>query len=305
VADAPRQRPLQVVQGIDGLTGDLGTLLVCVGVFDGLHRGHRYLLHNLVHEARARNARPAVITFDAHPDALLSGEAPPILCDGDERLVRFIGAGVQVVVIAHFDSRMRTMSYEAFVDAISSRTGLAGFVMTPDAAFGHERRGTPESVAALGRSRGFEVVVVPPLEIGGRPVRSSEIRNEIAAGELGGARELLGRPVAVAGTRRIVRAQETPGRLETLLEFELPVALPPAGTYPVRVASAWRLEGAVPQVPRGVGGRAVVTPEGALRVTELLPGDETEPALRLFAVRRTDLFDAPRWRVAFAGDRLD
>ena len=71
--------------------------------------------------------------------------------------------------------------------------------MTPDAAFGYQRAGTPEALAALGRERGFEVVVVPPFEIDGRAVRSSEVRAAIAAGDLGGAARLLGRPHAVVG----------------------------------------------------------------------------------------------------------
>ena len=56
--------------------------------------------------------------------------------------------------------------------------------MTPDAAFGYQRAGTPEALAALGVTRGFDVVVVPPFELDGRPVRSSDVRAAIAAGDL-------------------------------------------------------------------------------------------------------------------------
>ena len=71
--------------------------------------------------------------------------------------------------------------------------------MTPDAAFGFERRGTPDALAALGRERGFDVVVVPPFTLHGRAVRSSDIRAAIAAGDLDAAAELLGRPVTLRG----------------------------------------------------------------------------------------------------------
>ena len=77
-----------------------------VGVFDGLHLGHAYLLERLVGEAGARAARPTVITFDAHPDAVLVGSAPPLLMDPAERLERLAAMGVDVVVFEHFDGKL-------------------------------------------------------------------------------------------------------------------------------------------------------------------------------------------------------
>ena len=88
-----------------------------------------------------------------------------------------------VTVVQHFDDALRHTAYDAFIERIRARTGLSGFLMTPDAAFGFERRGTPEAVAELGARDGFEVVVVPPFTLEGRPVRSSEIREAIAAGD--------------------------------------------------------------------------------------------------------------------------
>ncbi len=208
--------------------GALGRLFFVVGAFDGLHRGHAYLLAQLRTAAARHHARPGVITFDHHPDEILVGAAPPVLCDPAERLVRFGRAGVDVVVVQHFDAAIRMTAYADFVAAIGRRVELGGFLMTPDAAFGHERLGTPNALAALGRSAGFAVEVVEPFELDGRPVRSTEIRSDIAAGDLQGARRLLGRSVAVVG------------RLKGgLVAFELPVALPPAGRYRVEVERAW------------------------------------------------------------------
>ena len=79
---------MEVVQGVDGLTDGLGPLFVVVGVFDGLHLGHAYLLRHLVAEAARRGADPTVITFDHHPDEVLVGNAPPLLLDPAERLER-------------------------------------------------------------------------------------------------------------------------------------------------------------------------------------------------------------------------
>ena len=75
-------------------------------MFDGLHRGHAWLIDQLVRAARERGARPAVITFDAHPDAVLLGHAPPLLMDPAERLERLAAMGVDVLVVEHFDDEL-------------------------------------------------------------------------------------------------------------------------------------------------------------------------------------------------------
>ncbi len=217
-------RPIEILGGVEAIAQEHGPLFAVIGVFDGIHVGHAYLLEHLVAEARARAARPSVITFDSHPDEVLVGAAPPLLLDPAER-VRMLGeAGVEVVVIQHFDAALRTTEYDAFLERIMSRARLAGLLMTPDAAFGHDRRGTPEAVAALGEREGFDLVVVPPFALEGRSVRSSEIRTAIAEGDLGRAERLLGRPYSVVG---VIGADGT-------LQFAMPVARPPAGAYRVR-----------------------------------------------------------------------
>jgi riboflavin kinase/FMN adenylyltransferase len=223
---------MDVVTGLDQLSARHGRLFVVVGVFDGIHRGHAYLLRRLVKEARRREARPAVITFDAHPDEILTGSAPPLLVDPDERLTRMARAGIALTVVQHFDRTLRETPFDAFVRMITDRTQLAGFLMTPDAAFGYQRGGTPKSLATLGAAAdpAFDVAVVEPFVIRGAAVRSSEIRTAIAAGDLDTARDLLGRDHAVAG------AAEPAGR-DTRVTFPMPVALPPDGDYAVRVGA--------------------------------------------------------------------
>lgn len=219
---------MDVVHGVEALAPGHGRVFVVIGVFDGLHRGHAYLLRHLRRESIRRNARPTVITFDHHPDEVITGTAPPLLLHPDERLERLAEAGVEVTVVQHFDEAVRRTPYDVFVERIRSRVELIGFLMTPDAAFGFERRGTPDALAELGRRDGFEVVVVPPFTLNGRPVRSSDVRAAIAAGDLATARDLLGRDVTLTG----VAGRHDGG---TALQFEMPMALPPSGRYPALV----------------------------------------------------------------------
>lgn len=223
---------MHVVHGIDELRPELGPVFVVVGVFDGMHLGHAYLLEHLVAESTSRVARPTVITFDHHPDEVLMGTAPALLLDPEERLERLESAGVAVTVVQHFDDALRRTTYDAFVERIRARVTVTGFLMTPDAAFGFERGGTPATLAALGTRDGFDVVVVPPFRLDGADVRSSAIRSAIVAGNLATAARLLGRPVTLTGSVGGL----VDGRAR--LDFGLPVALPPDGEYAVQVDGA-------------------------------------------------------------------
>jgi len=253
---------MEVVTGTASLQPAFGRLFAVVGVFDGIHLGHEYLLRELRRVARERDARPAVITFDHHPDEILKGAAPPLLCDPRERLERLEGEGVEVTVIETFDRATRETPYEAWVRRIADNVELAGFLMTPESAFGYERGGTPETVAELGRTLGYAVVVVPQFALDGEPVRSSDIRAAIAAGDLLRAERLLGRRVSVVGTAaRALRA-------ETELGFELPVALPPPGRYEAFVRTSG---GAVRSRNLELDdGRVALTPAVPVRTGERL-----------------------------------
>jgi tRNA pseudouridine55 synthase len=243
---------MSIVSGIDNLTPDAGRLYLAVGVFDGLHRGHLYLLRELRKAADRAGARPAIVTFDAHPEEVIEGLAPQLLCDPDERLVRLQAAGIEVAVVQHFDHALRITTYDEFVARIADRVDLAGFAMTPDAAFGHERHGTPEALTELGARIGFAVTIVSSYLLDGEQVRSSEIRRRVAAGDLAGARRLLGRPLSLTG-RPTGEAQSGADRH---IAFDVPVCLPPDGSYPVLIGPGWAIGG--PPLPATVRGTATI-----------------------------------------------
>jgi riboflavin kinase/FMN adenylyltransferase len=249
---------MEVVSGVEGLRPELGPAFVVIGVFDGLHLGHLYLLRHLVSEAAARGSRPTVITFDHHPDEVLTGHAPPLLLDPEERLERLAAAGVEVTVVQPFDAALRETPYDVFVERIRARIELRGFLMTPDAAFGFEREGTPETLAVLGQRDGFAVVVIEPFTLEGRSVRSSEIRSAITTGDLGEATALLGRPVTLTGA---VRRDDPLGRR---VEFDLPIALPPDGEYRGKIEGepvVLRIDAGVAYLPGSGPGAERVTVE--------------------------------------------
>ncbi|HET7676238.1 MAG TPA: riboflavin biosynthesis protein RibF [Candidatus Limnocylindrales bacterium] len=230
---------MELHHSIDRLPAGL-RFVATVGVFDGLHRGHLAVLRGLRRFAtRLGEAAPVVVTFEPHPDVVLRGAPPPLLCDPAERLARMAEAGMAHAVLQPFDAGFAAQSPEAFLRRLAAGRTLAGLVMTPESAFGRDRTGTLEAVEGLSRSMGFQVGRVAPLESGGERVSSGRIRALVAAGQLAAAARLLGRRHAVVG--QVVRGDSRGRALgfpTANLAFAAAVALPPDGIYAVRCSWA-------------------------------------------------------------------
>ena len=222
--------------GVDALPAG-SRLAVTVGVFDGVHRGHRALLDATLGVARRLRAEPAVVTFEAHPDVLFRGSAPPLLCELQERLALLSRAGVAHVAVERFDREFAAQTAEEFLARVARGRGLAAVVMADGSAIGRGRAGTPETLAVLGADRGFEVTVVPTFRLEGDRVSASRIRDLLAAGRVAAAARLLGRRPAATGvvTAGAARGRDL-GYPTANLAFDVPVALPPDGIYAVMVS---------------------------------------------------------------------
>lgn len=175
-----------------------------LGVFDGVHLGHRRVLRQLCAAADALAVAPVVITFDRHPAAETPRPAPPLLSSLSERLDLIAEEGIGACLVIRFTPEVACMAAEHFVDRVlCDLLGAKAVVVGWNTRFGHERKGTPELLVELGRQRGFGVTVCEPLEVDGHVVSSTRIRNELLAGHVGTANSLLGREYRVAG--KVVR----------------------------------------------------------------------------------------------------
>ena len=231
---------MQTFSGIDELPGR-ARMAVTVGVFDGMHLGHERVLATLVRVAGEERALATVVTFDPHPDEVLRGAAPTLLCDPAERLARLRRAGIDLLVVQRFDRAFAAQSPEAFLDRLSDGRALAGLVMTAESAFGRDRAGTLARVRSLSDERGFRVEEVSAHEVRGTRVSSSRIREEVEQGRLADAARCLGRSYAVIG--EVVHGDHRGRELgypTANLRFEAPGALPPNGVYAVRASWAGR-----------------------------------------------------------------
>lgn len=174
-----------------------GGSVVSIGVFDGVHLGHQAILAANVARARELGAHPTVVTFAAHPKKLLLGREPRTLTSLEHRLELFRRTGIEHTLALTFDEDLRRLSAEEFAaDILVRRLGARAFVLGFDSKFGRDKRGGPELLLALG----YDVKVVDQIQVGGRAVSSTAIREAVELGDLEGARRMLGRPVSVLGT---------------------------------------------------------------------------------------------------------
>jgi riboflavin kinase / FMN adenylyltransferase len=192
----------KIFRGISQVPSDLGSAAVTIGVFDGVHRGHRALARRVVEIANGDNLVPVVVTFDRHPVELIAPEhAPKLLSSVEERAAKFAELGIQALVVLTFDEEMRNMDPTAFVrDILIDRIGARQIVIGANFKFGRDQKGTIETLNDLAPIEGFEVNIFALQMDDSEIVSSSLIRRLVADGKVEEAAEKLDAPFTLTGT---------------------------------------------------------------------------------------------------------
>jgi riboflavin kinase / FMN adenylyltransferase len=183
------------------VTWNAGTpTALAVGVFDGVHIGHRHVLRLLVEAAENDGLKPAVLTFDPHPLALVKPEwAPRMLTTIDQRIAQLASAGVELVAVMTFDDSIRHMAAESFVSDILADSLCAKFVVAgQDFRYGEDRQGDVALLAQMGEQLGFRSMT-SPLIGGTDPISSTRIRQALGEGDVTAAAAMLGRNYVLVG----------------------------------------------------------------------------------------------------------
>jgi riboflavin kinase / FMN adenylyltransferase len=230
-----------------GLTAPLEELSVAgvdrdtaltIGVFDGVHRGHLYLLDTLKRRAAARGLATGVITLHPHPALVFDPLAGIVYLTSLEERVRLLRAsGVDLVLPLTFTPEVAHISAAGFVDSLRERLRMRFLLVGPDFALGRGREGDAAKLSELGDRLGFEVEPLPPLVEDGVVVSSSTIRASLEAGDIETVNSLLGRPFSLSGP--VVRGVER-GRIIGFPTANIAtgsgLALPQFGVY---ITHAW------------------------------------------------------------------
>jgi len=190
---------MQVEEELAGVSPKKDMMLT-IGVFDGVHLGHKYLLSQLTKHARQQNLLTGVVTFRQHPQEVLSPQARlPFLTDLTERVHLLKNEGVEAIITLSFTSELAQLSARQFVSLLKRYLRMRGLVIGPDFTLGRNREGDTNSLRTLGQDMNFTVTVIPPIMINGEVVSSTAIRNALADGDMKRVLNLAGRPFSLKG----------------------------------------------------------------------------------------------------------
>jgi riboflavin kinase/FMN adenylyltransferase len=179
----------------------VGRVAASLGVFDGVHRGHRAVVRALRSVAREVEASSLVVTFDPHPAQILRPDSAPLLLTTAPERVRLLRReGVDAVHVVRFDRATADLSPQEFLARmLPEGAELRALVIGHDFRMGKGRAAGYEELVEIGRVDGFRVERVDPTSEDGGPVSSSRIRERVAAGDVAEAAEMLGRPYGIEG----------------------------------------------------------------------------------------------------------
>ena len=210
-----------------------GQSVITLGKFDGVHRGHKKLIHRVQKIGREQGLKTVIFTFDVSPQARMGAIKAGMLMTNQERYQILKAMGLNVLVECPFTDAVRNMTAEDFVkDILMKRLHGAAIVVGADFHFGQGRSGNPEFLCRMGRQLGFEVEVLAKEKDGDREISSSYIREELTAGHMEKVNDLLGKPYYISG--KILHGRHLGHSLGFPTINQIPEQgklLPPKGVY--------------------------------------------------------------------------
>lgn len=236
-----------------------------VGMFDGVHLGHRSIISQTIEIAKRQGLSSLVVTFDRHPLSVISPAAAPLSLSGVEERVKLISLlGVDKVVVLPFDESLRQMTASQFIkDVLIDRLDTRILVIGHDHGFGSDRVRGIEAFSKIGRENAIDVIEASYW--GRERVCSSAVREYLAGSDISSANRLLGRPYSISGT--VVKGRQI-GRT---IGFPTANILPPPNTaLPGRGVYAALISDGTEKIDRpamvNIGLAPTVTDEGRLTI---------------------------------------
>lgn len=224
---------------------DVCPSVATIGFFDGVHRGHRFLINNVVKEAASRGLQSTVVTFDRHPRQVLGSDFQPrLLSTNEEKMLLLSKTGVERCVMLPFSEQMAQMTACDFMKKIlRDRLGVQVLIIGYDNRFGHNRSEGFDDYVRYGREMGIEVMSAQSFLLHGINVSSSVIRSFLQEGEIEMAENCLGYPYFFTG--KVIKGFRVGHELgfptANIEQDNMLKMIPSPGVYAVKV----RIEGTV------------------------------------------------------------
>lgn len=230
---------MSVIFGLENVPPEPRGRALAIGVFDGVHWGHRAIFEQLQTVATERGLVSAALTFEKHPTELLAPTRAPLYINSLDQRVELISAlGMDDVIVIEFSPRLAALPKDDFMRNVMHDTlNVRHIVVGSNFRFGHNREGDVRYLAEAGQTLGMASTVVPAVVIAGAPVSSTRIRALIGRGDVEDATRLLGRRFVLRG--RVVAGRQvgrTIGFPTANIETAPRQLVPARGVYAVEVA---------------------------------------------------------------------
>jgi riboflavin kinase / FMN adenylyltransferase len=224
---------MQIFRQLADLPPDFGPCIATIGNFDGVHRGHQWVIAEVVARSRALGIHSLAITFDPHPARVIRPESSqPLITPLEEKLALLTATGIDAVLILPFTTELSRMSARTFAtDVLQHALHVTELHEGENFRFGYQAEAGIDSLEALGRELGFNVRVYAPQAIRGSAISSSTIRQLIAEGNVSRVRALLGQPFAIKSTPASGRGYGTRYTVPTINLAPYVELLPANGVY--------------------------------------------------------------------------
>lgn len=232
---------MSVIYGLDNVPPEPNGRAVAIGIFDGVHWGHKAIFEQLMRSATEHGIEPLALTFEKHPAELLAPNRAPLYINTLTQRIEFMqSAGVQSIVVGDFNPVLANLTREQFVSSVlRDKLQARCVVVGANFRFGRDREGDIRYLNEVAPSYGMQIVVVSAVIVNGGPVSSTRIRALIERGDVEAASKLLGRRFALRGTvitgRQVGR---TIGFPTANISTEPRQLIPARGVYAVEVTVA-------------------------------------------------------------------
>jgi riboflavin kinase / FMN adenylyltransferase len=224
---------MQIYRRLAEIPADFGPSIATIGNFDGVHRGHQWVIAEVVARARALGIVSIAITFDPHPARVIRPESSqPLITPLAQKLELLAATGIDAVLILPFTTELSRMTARTFATEVLQQTlHVTELHEGENFRFGYQAEAGIDSLEALGRELGFIVRVYAPRAIRAHTISSSRIRELIAAGDVSRVRSLIGHPFAICGTPASGRGYGTRYTVPTINLAPYAELLPANGVY--------------------------------------------------------------------------
>ena len=207
---------MQIINQIDDIRNPIKNAVVTIGNFDGVHIGHQALLHTAIEKAHAVEGTAVAITFTPHPMRILAPEGrPPLITLLEQKTELIAKAGIDLLIRIPFNRHFAAITARGFIaDLLVARIGMKAIVVGRDYTFGRKREGNLALLRKWAPELGYEVMIVDwiqPVDNRFKRISSTRVRELVMAGDMDGAKKLLGRNYQIRG--QVASGRDRGGKL--------------------------------------------------------------------------------------------